>query len=350
MKKIIVISISVALALVGCNDLRDLYITSAPMIYAEGDWQPSLDKTDMTMDATAIAYGENGIFAKEYFYNPKSVTIPVDKGIYDVIIFNGLMYSNTDTHLDEVFFRSTNSMETFEAVVHETTPNKRLSRGDGEYIASNMMEIVTSAVKEQEITSSYAYNIKYKDGKNNFPAQGDYVEAELYMTPQAVSYESKITVTINTISSAYVANAALSGFVGSAFMASRMPSHFYVTHHFRLNNKVLIPDEVDKGTIESPVFVTFGPPVDVPDNKYEIYIKVTLVDGTDYEETVDVTDQVLPIIPVIQNNIDGVSPITHNITIPLEIEITLPEVEPVEGNIGIGDWDDDEIISVPIRP
>lgn len=184
--------------------------------------------------------------------------------------------------------------------------------------------------------------------KNGYDVQGDYVEAELYMTPQAMSYECQITVTIDNITSAYAANAALYGFVGSAFMSSRMPSHFYVTHQLKLNNKKMLPEGDDRGTIESPVFVTFGPPVDVPDKKYEVYLNITLIDNTTFEHTEDVTDQVLPVINSVKNNLAGVEHVEYRITIPLAIEIELPFARPVEGIIGMDDWEDDEIIRFPI--
>jgi hypothetical protein len=333
----------------GCTDQRDLYVLSGPMLEVEGDWVPSLGLSDMTMNATAVAFDGEGNSVKEYFYSPNTVKIPVDNGSYDVMLFNGLMYGPDDAHLDGVFFRGTDKFDTFEAVAKEGTLIRRLgTRADDEYIASSQMEIVTSAVQSENVNGERSYYIKYKNGENGFDTPEDYVYARMQMTPVALSYVAQVVVTIKNISSAAGASAALYGFVGSAFMASRMPSHFYVTHQFNLNSRKIIDKAGDIGTIESPEFVTFGPPLDVPDHRYEVYIKMVLVDGQEMEWTIDVTEQMLPIIEEIKANQSGEVQIDYHLEIPLDIELELPVVDPVEGFIGIDGWDDDELITVPI--
>ncbi|MDH6357162.1 DUF5119 domain-containing protein [Parabacteroides sp. PF5-9] len=335
---------------VGCDKQRDLYVMVNPMVYLKAHWVPSLGINDMSMNATALAYNtENSTIVKEYFHNSDNATILVDKGIYDIMIFNGLMYSPEDTHLDNITFRGVDQLATFEAVVNETQPNRRLNKSIDEYIASNEMELLTSAVTQQEITASSAYSLKYKDGENGFDTPSNYVEVEMEMTPVALNYECQVVLQINNISSAYSASAALYGFVGSAWMATRQPTHFYVTHQFNLNSKRMTDPAKDRGTIESPVFVTFGPPIDAPDNTYELYIRITLVDNTIVEKTVDITDQVQPVIETIRDNMGGTEPVHYQLTIPIQIDnIDLPHVDPVQGGVGVGDWDDDEIIRVPI--
>ncbi|MDL2247924.1 DUF5119 domain-containing protein [Bacteroides sp. OttesenSCG-928-J23] len=351
MKRHILLIVIMTLAIAGCDKQRDLYVLVSPMVYLEGNWIPSLGTNNMAMNATATVYNTTGeSVTKEYFYNQNNVTIPVNKGEYNIMVFNGLMYSPEDTHLDNITFRGTDRLATFEAVARETQPNRRLNRAEGEYIASNEMELLTSAVEKQEITASDAYYPKYKDGQNGFDVPSNYVEVEMTATPVAMNYQCRVLLYINNISSAYSASAALRGFVGSAWMATRTPTNFYVTHQFNLNSKRMIDADKDRGTIESPLFVTFGPPVDAPNNKYEVYIKITLVDNTVFETTVDITQQVLPVIETIKNNISGAEPVQHQLNIPIQIDsIDLPKVEPVQGGVGVGDWDDDEIIRVPIK-
>lgn len=347
----IYIVVLAAVALVGCDEQRDLYIKSGPMIQATGDWNPSLGRTDMTMDATAVAYDASGLAAKEYFFNPTTVTIPVDRDTYDVVLFNGLMYSANDTHLDNIWFRGIDKLDTFEAVAREGALIKRLGTrsGENEYIASNDMEIITSAVERQDVDASRSYYIKYRNGENGFDTPKDYIYSELDMTPVAMSYEAQLVVTVKNISSAYSASAALYGFVGSAFMASRMPSHFYVSHHFNLNNKKMIDTPKDVGTIESPVFVTFGPPLDAPDNKYEVLVKITLINGEDFDVPIfDVTDQLADVIEAIKENQTGGGTTQYRLEIPVTIEVDLPIVDPVEGSIGLDKWGDEEEIRVPV--
>jgi hypothetical protein len=337
------------LGLAGCTDQRDLYVQSGPMLEVIGDWVPSLNQADMTMNATAVAFDGEGNAIKEYFYKPNTVDIHVDEGTYDVMLFNGLMYAPDDTHLDGVTFRGTDKLDTFEAVAKEGSLIRRLgTRTEGEYIATNEMEIITSAVESAAVDKSRSYFAKYKNGENGFDTPENFVYTTLDMTPVAMSYEAQVVATIKNITSAAGASAALYGFVGSAFMASRQPSHFYVTHQFNLNSRKILDKVEDIGTIESPVFVTFGPPLDVPDKKYEIYIKMVLLNGQELEQRFDVTEQMVPIIEEIKNNLSDGETINFRLEIPIEIEFELPVVEPVEGTIGIEGWGDDELIRVPI--
>lgn len=333
----------------GCDRQRDLYLAGESLIEVSGDWIPSLGKDDMSMDATALAFGADRKIVKAYFYDPHTVDIPLTRGTYDVMLFNGLMYSETDTHLDEVYFRGTDRLDTFEAVASEGKSIKRLgTRAEAAYVASNDMEIVTSALQSIDVDGSGGYRMKYRNGKEILDTDHDNIYKELSMTPVALSYETQVVVRIKNISSAAGASAALYGFVGSAFMASRMPSDFYVTHQFGLNNRRTIDEALDIGTIESPVFVSFGPPLNAPDNRYEIYIKMALVDGREIERSFDVSEQMAPIVEEIKTNFESGTTIHYRLEIPLEIELELPVVEPVEGSLGIDGWADDELIRVPM--
>ena len=349
MKKIILIFALLLLA--GCDEQRDLYVRVPSTIVVEGDWMPSLGLSDMTMNATAVAYNASGQAAMSYFSRANSTSLSLQRGTYDIMIFNGLMYSETETHLDDIFFRNTGQIGTFEAVAAEATPSKRLARAEDEYIASNNMELFTSAVQELAVVGDNGYYVKYVDGENGTDIPPSYVEAEIALTPVAMNFKCQVIGTFDNISSAWSASAALHGFVGSAFVHTRTPSHFYATHQFILNSKRMLPGYEDRGTIESPVFITFGPPVDVADKTYSVFVSITLGDGTKWEETVDVTDQVVPVIEKIKQNIAGTAHEQITITIYIDLGLhELPVIEFHDGSIGVGDWEDDEIIHVPIRP
>ena len=348
--RLISILTATILIFIGCSEQRDIYTIANPALLIEGDWEPSLHTFNMSMNATAMIYNEDGkqIALKKYFVEPNSVVVPLTKGKYNILLFNGLMYSEYDTHLDGVFFSATDHLNTFEANSTEAPPNNRLTTAPGEYIASNDMEILTSAYREQEMKNDVSYHIKYKNGKNGFPSFDDYIEESILMTPFAVSYECKVVVTLVNASSAYIANGALKGFVGSVFMASRMPSHKDATHQFRLNSFKTVGDPNDDiGTIESPVFVTFGPPLDIPNRKYTLEISIILINGDVFNREIDITNQILPVIDKIKTNLNAQQPIEIDLTIPVEIKLTLPIVDRT-GNIDVDDWGDDEIIKVPI--
>ena len=352
MKKILSIVIVMWIC-VGCHTQRDLYDTASPLLSVQGNWIPSLGVADMSGRATAVFYKNNDV-VKEFFYHPNSVTTRVSRGAYDILLFNGLFFSEENPNLDQLFFRNTHSAATFEAVVEEAVPNGRLVRAQGEYLASNNMEVLTSAYMQLFVEGENQYYLKYKDGRNGYPVLEDYVEHEVRLTPVALSYAAQIVIHLVNPSSAAVANGSLRGFAGSVFMASGMPSHFDVTHQLRLNNLTINTrgtkgDAADPetGTIESPWFVTFGPPLDLPDRRYTFEVNIILKNGEVFSQVCDVTHQVEQSIKMIQNH--RKIPIETHIalTIPIELFLELPEVE-LDSSVGVNDWSDDEIIIIKI--
>ena len=352
-----ILFISALLLCVACDKQRDLYDTASPLLRIEGNWVPSLDRQDMSNRATAMFYKEGDI-TKEFFYRPNSVTTKVSRGSYDILLFNGLMFSEENPNLDHIFFRNSANIETFEAVAVEVAPNNRLVRANGEYIASNDMEILTSAHGKMFVEGESQYVLKYRDGRNGFPKEEDYVESELQLIPYALSYYAQVVVHLINPSSAFIANGALRGFVGSAFLASGMPSHFDVTHQFRLNNMKITNrstrydlDDPERGTIESPWFVTFGPPLDKADRHYSLELSIILRNGNEVNHTFDVTEQVNHSVHRIQNHrLFAPKDIHIEITIPIEISFELEELEEDDSNlmINVDNWEDDEVIHVII--
>ena len=335
-----------------CDRQRDLYDTASPLLYIEGDWVPSLGMADMTGKATAMLYKKGDGITKEFFYKPNSVTTKVSRGEYDILLFNGLMFSEENTNLDHIFFRNTDQLEGFEAVVVEVASNRRLSRAEGEYIASNEMEVLTSIHGSAFVEGEHQYSLKYKNGRNSFPTLEDYIEHEVQLTPRAVSYPAQVVVHLINPRSAAIANGSLHGFVGSVMMAPGEPTDFAVTHQLRLNN-LTIPDpeaQPEVGTIESPWFVTFGPPLNRPNHSYTLDVSIILQDGNEINETFDIADQVEPAIQRIKNYRASPAGISINLAIPIEITLELPsDIEP-GSMVGVNDWSDDEIIVVKIKP
>jgi hypothetical protein len=339
----------------GCTDQRDLYVMSGPLLEVGGDFVPALGQTDgVNVSATAMLFdAEGNALSTKNFSTPNAANVPVGHGIFDVMLFNGTIFSPEDTNVDVdgVDFRGNSHIDTFEAVATEGTRINRLgTRGEDEFIPSNAMKVITSAVRREDVEGERSYFVKYKNGENGFDTPEDYVYSRMDMTPMALSYKAELVVTISKHSSSvYGASAALYGFVGSAFMASRLPSHFYVTHQLKLNSLDKTGDADDSGTIRSGLFVTFGPPLDVPDNKYEVYIVMALQNGQQMEWRRDVSDQIAPVIEQIKDYQSGaVTEIPLNIELDLTLD-NVPYVPPVEGSIGIDGWEDDEVITVKIK-
>ena len=353
-KKIIIIS-AILLMFAGCDKQRDLYNIASPLLEIRGDWVPSLGIADMNGRATAMLYKGNAV-AKEFFYKPNSVTTKVSKGEYDILLFNGMMFSEENTNLDHIFFRNTNRAQEFEAVVVEVAPNNRLSRATDEYIASNDMELLTTAHTKLFVEGEYQYYQKYINGRRSDLDFENYVEQVVELTPVAVSYSSQVVVHLVNPSSAAIANGSLRGFVGSVFMNTGEPSDFKVTHQLKLNNLKITnkgtsgnPSDPEKGTIESPWFVTFGPPLKNTNHQYKFEISIILKNGNEYNHIFDLNDQVDLAIKRIKSYREAPTGLSISLTIPLETSIELPVIGPNESIIDVNDWGDDEIIRVPIK-
>lgn len=357
-----------ALLFSGCTDQRDLYSISSSAVQIESDWVPSLNRHDM-QEATAMLYKEDGDIAKEYFSQPNGVKARVSHGWYDILIFNGVMESESVTNLDHIYFMGTARPETFEARAHEGASAQRLARAADEYIASNNMELLAYAHESVFIEGYNEYYIKYKNGKNGYPVVPDFIEVVATMTPRAVSYrfQVKLTNLVNP-TSARAVSGALRGFTGSVFPVSerRIPATgFSATHHLNLTPSAngythTTPEGMVIGGAQSPLFVSFGPPL--PESldglessgRFEFEMNFLLTDNTEFvplNGPIDITPQVNEAVRKIFRYHRGEEDMAYDenlFTIEIAEEIFLPVIEP-ENVVDVVDWDDDEEIMIWIR-
>ncbi|MDR2891167.1 MAG: DUF5119 domain-containing protein [Alistipes sp.] len=352
MQRIITPSLAIAAILLvntGCDEQRDLYVSPGPVLTVQGDWVPSLGRDDMTNDATVITHLiERDVVSRHYLLEADGVDIPIEHGTYDVLIFNGMMFDDVDNQLDGVTFQGSDRISTMMATIDPGEPNRRLSRADDEYIATNNMEILTSMImREHYDTDDAAFYKKYDNGQMISNTVGDYILAQRRLEPHALSHRCQVTVWVSGIDNCLSINAALKGLSGSSSMTTHIPSReFTVTHQFNLNNRVDLGDGV--GQVTSPEFVTFGPPHE-DDREVILHIEYTLVNGEVEVEDVDVTEQLDAFLDMVhETHDDGEAEIHHNLKIEIMHETHIEDVVPVEGAIDLEDWGDDEIIHFPI--
>lgn len=336
----------------GCTDQRDLYVNSAPTITIEGDWMPSLGISDMTGRATARIYKVVEPVSTDFFDSPRRITKGVSGGVYDVLIFNGLMFSDEVTNLEGIYFRNTDSPDTFEAVVQQAEPYPDLVHGDDEYLASRDMEILTSALGQVNVGSGGGYKMKYQNGKEQYVGAAGASTVLLTLTPRPLSWRAKVVVHLINAGSMSSAAGSLMGFAGSVFMAGGTPSHMRTTHQLPLGSLTLDegqqqPDKLT-GTIESPVFVTFGPPTDIADGDtgwpFRFDLSVELRDGSTFEGIYDISKQIAPVVEKLRAG-EWYDPVLH----PIIIEIMDVELPSVDSSVAIDPWEDnDEIIKIPV--
>lgn len=356
------------LLLMGCDDQRDLYSFTSPVLKVECNWVPSLNKENM-QEATVLFYKDGSVAAKEYFSNPANTMARVTRGEYSLLAFNGIMESENVTNLDFLYFCNTSLPETFEACSAEGVTLKRLVRSDDEYIASNDMELLARAYCNVTVEGSQSYYVKYENGKNTNTTILDHVECVAQLTPKAVSFRFKVRLNnVVNASSSRSASAALRGFVGSIFLFTDngIPNPgFYATHHLNFSSSTnrklqtnALGEEV--GNILSEQFVTFGPPMpksldQLPTSgQYSLDLSFLLTDNKEFTPVccpIDITPQVNEAIHRIFRHHSGVENIDNTLnlfTIEINDPVTLPVIMP-ENMVEVEEWEDDEEIMVWIK-
>jgi len=334
-----------ALTLAGCDHQRDLWIRGTSLLEVEGDWVPSLGIEDMSGRATARFYPASGDARTEYFAEPRRVDSPVEEGLWNVLIFNGTMFSEQETNLERITFRNTASVGTFEAVVASAEPlSPNLSVAEGEKIAANDMELLTAAAAEVEVDAARGFKVKYINGIDQHPTPDSYVDTTIVLTPRLLNYYAKVVVQMTSADNASTTcSAAVRGFVGSAMMASADRGADRVTHQVRLE-KLMVDPTTDVGSVESAPFVTFGPPVPArADWKFELEVSITSRDGNVTRKTFDVADQ---IAPVVERMVARTFTNSQSDPILIVVKLDLPELE---AGVELDNWDDGSNIVVDIR-
>ncbi len=356
-----------ALLFAGCDRQDDLYGISSPSLQIGCDWVTPLDRHDM-QDATAMFY-KDGTVTKEYFSRPNTVTARVSAGRYDLLVFNGVMESEQATNLNGIYFRGTARPGTFEACAQEGVAARRLVRADGEYIAGNDMELFAFAHGDAWVEGGQEYYLKYRNGHNGIAVVPDHIESVIGLTPRAVSYRFRVKLTnLVNPTSARSASGALRGFAGSVFLipGTGMPkAGFRATHHLNLtpsaNGRVRTGSDGEQlGTAQSPLFVSFGPPLPESPNlladsgRFTFELSFLLTDNSEFKlpgGPIDITAQVNEAIGRIYRHHSGEGDLSYNenlFTIEIADRITLPVIAP-DKVVDVVPWDDEEIM-VWIRP
>lgn len=344
----IILFVCFALLVGSCTKQRDLHVVSNPLLLIENDFEPS--KCDIDNGATVMIYDRPDDSPTELMPDALRKIVGLDKGLYDILVFNGLMYSHLETHLDNIYYRGTDRFETFEAVITEMPPSSRFRAKQGEVIVSSPDILTTHSTSDHDIAARRKFEMKYRNGKNGYPVSRDlkHIDDTVSFSPCRVTHTCQVIARVRNPKSARVVQAKLHGFAQSVFLADRMPAHNSITHQFTLNSLKLDPTEPDIGTISSPVFTTFGPPLDLPGRRYTIDVNVLLTNSYELETmTFDVTDQVEQSIAYLSAERLNSCPIMDTFYIYIDYE--LPIVISDGLDVGVGDWGNDVIITVPIE-
>lgn len=329
-----------------CTEHRDLHVVSYPQLLVQNDWVPS--QVFPPYGATAMIYDDNNGQRTEIMTDANRKIVELDHGLYDIVVFNGSLYNHSDV-LGNICFRGTDNFETLEAFVTEMNPAKRFRAVAGDVIVDHPDIIATHSTAKCDIEARRKFEIKYRDGKIGSPTNPQYIKDTLPFTPCRVTIDCIVICRVKNVRSARIVQAKLRGFAGSVLLANRMPSQTNVTHQFTLNNRQFDDPDPTVGTIRSPLFSTFGPPLDLPERKYSVDIDILLINGEEWpQKSFDVTDQVEPFIEYLKQERNNNNPF---ITLPIELNLymELPVVISDGMDVGVKDWGDDVIVTVPIK-
>lgn len=341
-----ILFVYLVLLAVSCTEQRDLYVASYPQLLIANNWTPS--QCDIDNGATVMIYDRPNTSPTELMPDALRKIIELDKGLYDILVFNGLMYTPTETHLDNIFYRGTDQFETFEAVITEMPLGYRFRAKKDEVIVNFPDILATHSTSDLNIEARKKFEMKYRDGKNGYPTSLKHIDDTICFTPCRVTHTCQVIARVRNPKSARVVQAKLHGFAQSVLLANRLPAHDSITHQFTLNSLKLDPTDPDIGTIKSPVFNTFGPPLDLPTRRYNIDVHVLLTNSEEHTPmSFDVTDQVENAIAYLTEMRLKNQPIMDTFYIYLDFE--LPIVVSDGLDVGVGDWGDDIIITVPIE-
>lgn len=329
-----------------CTEQRDLYVASYPQLLITNSWMPSQCGTDN--GATAMIYDRPNAAPTEMMPDAIRKIVELDKGLYDIMVFNGLMYNPAESHLDNIYYEGTEQFDTFEAYVTEMDPARRFRASNGEVIVNFPDVLATRSTADHDIKASKKFQMKYQDGKNGFPTSPKHLDDSIAFTPCRVTHTCQVIARVHNPKSARVVQAKLHGFAQSVFLANRLPAHNSITHQFTLNNLKYDQSDPFVGTISSPVFYTFGPPLDLPERRYTIDLSVLLTNSEEHPRmTFDVTDQVEKAIKYLSTERLKNRPIME--TFYIYLDFGLPIVVSDGLDVGVADWGNDVIITVPIK-
>lgn len=340
---------------ISCTDQRDLYTVTYPLLLVENNWIPS--RTNLSReDFQTIPSGFTEPMATLMIYpsaepvvwmeDPKQKILSLAEGDYQVLVLNDYIYPDNKNFRKNIQYRGTDSFDSFEAYA---TPEALPFRASpGERVVKNPDTLATRSTVELGIEGRRSFRLRYKNGKISSSSSSDLIDDSLRFTPCRVVHKCNVivrVVNIRALNGAGKVKASLRGFAGSNFLANRMPGAEPVTHHFNLNNRIYTNGAIYDGII-SGSFSTFGPPLDIPERKYELEIYVQYPSGREAPSIIfDITDQIIPQKERMMQERKKNNPIMGDLIVNVTLAL---ENDNPDWNINVDDWGDEIIIPLPI--
>lgn len=338
-----------ALLMISCTDQRDLFVASRPMLLIKNEWNPARIDTE-DEGATLMIYPRDN--QTVLLDDPSRKILEIEEGAYDMLLFNSQMYSEAEPNLDNICYKNTKDFYRFEACANEMAPVRRFRTKAGEVVIENPDTLATRSTASLALHDNTKFQMKYKNGENGFITTPNYIADSVMFVPCRVVHVCHIiahVVNAKALNGRGIVKGSLRGFAGSCFIAQRLPSHTNVTHQGNLNHLQFDAGSTSDGVI-SLSFSTFGPPLDLPSRTYELDLDVRYPSGSEIHLPFDVTEQLKPQIERLNAQRLAHTPILDDIIIRIELELG-PDPGPGDNwDVGLEEWGDDIIVSVPIKP
>lgn len=341
---------------IGCTDHRDLYVTTKPMFIIKNDWSEARLTPE---SATAMIFARPAL-CEPMLSNASRHRLYLEPDIYDILVFNEVMFSPEVSNLDGIIYRGTESYHTFGAYakpqpvdpIFRSDPNEvMVGYGYPEPLAARTCE-------QKEVAWDKEYLMKYQNGKNGFPVYRDFDVDSVELLPIRVTREVKVIAHVKNLKNQFRISGTLRGFAEGVVLSTREPDGANAAYTFDLNSA--IPDSrAEGGYIVSKSFCSFGPWwKNYPgEQKYTLEILATRsgeISQYSFDVTesngVTVTRSVSEAIKQIKLEEalfqeDGTPPLMEEIVIEVWFDLPITD-DSIE--VDVGDWGTDIIIPIPI--
>ncbi|MGL4293609.1 MAG: DUF5119 domain-containing protein [Bacteroidales bacterium] len=265
--------------------------------------------------------------------NVSDGAIEVPTGDYDVMIMNE---SVTDVYWHEsVYFRDINSFERIHAEVYPDNPSAYdfYKPSPGERFMLDVPKMASWSIRDYSVTEQTVNETRSPELLSKAP------DHTLVIPLRRLTHDCRVIATVKNLRSAQLMRGAKRGFANKVYLSSRTTHYSPATFFFTFNGRKPLNGSKTDGTTEK-TFRTFGALPQTSD--YSLGVDVIFVDGRRYypddpsELEFNITHHVYNYFVKPQSKQD-----LQRVEIP--ISLTLPEVS---GDIGVGDWDDDENITI----
>lgn len=341
-----------------CTDQRDLYVDAKPMFIIKNDWSAARLTPE---SATAMLFPRPDP-CEPMFSDPCRHKLYMEPNLYDILVFNEVMFSPDVTNLEGIVYRGTNQFNTFGAYAKPNPVNPIFKSGNDEVMVGYGYPepLAARTVEQKEVLSGKEYVLKYQNGKNGFPICKDFDADSVALLPLRVTRDVKVIAHVKNLKSQFRVSGALRGFAEGVLLSSRQPDGANASYTFDLNSATPDPAVKDGHIIVSKSFATFGPWWNnYPANQSYILDIVAAKNVDIFRYSFDVTEcngvtvtqsigEAIVKIRTEESQFrrDGTLPAMDEIII--EVWFELPPVIDDSIDVGVGDWGTDIIIPIPI--